>query len=282
MPLSLNTVSTIQALRFQVNAWKMQGLRTALVPTMGALHDGHLELVRKGVRLADRVVVTIFINPKQFGPNEDLATYPRDIQGDLDMLAQVGAHLVFVPDGDEVYPPGFASKVLLEGPALAGLEDRFRPEFFGGVTTVVAKLFNMAHCDYAMFGEKDYQQLMVVTQMARDLNIPTTVIPVETVRAENGLALSSRNAYLSDAELKIAPQMNHLLHVAADHIRDGVEVEKATEKAGKALAAAGFKIDYLEARHANTLAKLKAPSDPVRLLAAGWLGKTRLLDNIPL
>ena len=166
MPLSLNTVSTIQALRFQVNAWKMQGLRTALVPTMGALHEGHLELVRKGVRLADRVVVTIFINPKQFSPNEDLATYPRDIQGDLDMLAQVGAHLVFVPEGEEIYPSGFSTKVTLEGPALAGLEDRFRPEFFGGVTTVVAKLFNMANCDYAMFGEKDYQQLMVVTQMA--------------------------------------------------------------------------------------------------------------------
>ncbi|VAV88130.1 Pantoate--beta-alanine ligase [hydrothermal vent metagenome] len=281
MPLSLNTVSTIEALRFQVNAWKMQGLRTALVPTMGALHEGHLELVRKGVRLADRVVVTIFINPKQFSPNEDLATYPRDIQGDLDMLAQVGAHLVFVPDGDEVYPPGFTSKVLLEGPALAGLEDRFRPDFFGGVTTVVAKLFNMANCDYAMFGEKDYQQLMVVTQMARDLNIPTTVIPVETVRGPGGLALSSRNAYLNKQELELAPEMNRLLHVAANDIRNGIETELATQKAGKVLSTAGFKLDYLEARHANTLAKLKAPSDPIRLLAAGWLGKTRLLDNIP-
>ncbi|MCF6303499.1 MAG: pantoate--beta-alanine ligase [Devosiaceae bacterium] len=281
MPLSLNTVSTIEALRFQVNAWKMQGLRTALVPTMGALHEGHLELVRKGVRLADRVVVTIFINPKQFSPNEDLATYPRDIQGDLDMLAQVGAHLVFVPDGDEVYPPGFTSKVLLKGPALAGLEDRFRPDFFGGVTTVVAKLFNMANCDYAMFGEKDYQQLMVVTQMARDLNIPTTVIPVETVRGPGGLALSSRNAYLNKQELELAPEMNRLLHVAANDIRNGIETELATQKAGKVLSTAGFKLDYLEARHANTLAKLKAPSDPIRLLAAGWLGKTRLLDNIP-
>ncbi len=281
MPLSLNTVSTIQALRFQVNAWKMQGLRTALVPTMGALHEGHLELVRKGVRLADRVVVTIFINPKQFSPNEDLATYPRDIQGDLDMLAQVGAHLVFVPDGDEVYPPGFSSKVLLEGPALAGLEDRFRPDFFGGVTTVVAKLFNMANCDYAMFGEKDYQQLMVVTQMARDLNIPTTVIPVETVRGPGGLALSSRNAYLNKQQLELAPEMNRQLHMAANDIRNGIDADLATKKAGKALTTAGFKLDYLEARHANTLAKLQAPSDPIRLLAAGWLGKTRLLDNIP-
>ena len=281
MPLRLNTVSTIQALRFQVNAWKMQGLRTALVPTMGALHEGHLELVRKGVRLADRVVVTIFVNPKQFGPNEDLSTYPRDIQGDLDMLAEVGAHLVFVPEGDEIYPPGFSTKVFLEGPALAGLEDRFRPDFFGGVTTVVAKLFNMANCDYAMFGEKDYQQLMVVTQMARDLNIPTTVIPVETVRGQGGLALSSRNAYLSKQELKVAPTMNRLLNQAAKQIRDGENADDVTQKAGLELTAAGFKLDYFEARHANTLAKLKAESDPIRLLAAGWLGKTRLLDNIP-
>lgn len=281
MPLSLNTVSTIQALRYQVNNWKMQGLRTALVPTMGALHAGHLELVRKGVRLADRVVVTIFINPKQFGPNEDLSTYPRDIQTDLDMLAEVGAHLVFVPDGDEIYPPGFSSKVFLEGPALAGLEDRFRPDFFGGVTTVVAKLFNMANCDYAMFGEKDYQQLMVVTQMARDLNIPTAVIPVETVRGPGGLALSSRNAYLSEKEMQIAPTMNQLLHAAAKDIRDGIDANQVTKKAGEALIVAGFKLDYFEARHANTLAELQASSDPVRLLAAGWLGKTRLLDNIP-
>ncbi len=281
MPLKLHTVSTIEALRFQVNAWKMQGLRTALVPTMGALHEGHLELVRKGVRLADRVIVTIFINPKQFAPNEDLATYPRDIQGDLDLLENAGAHLVFVPEGEEIYPNGFSTKVLLEGPAQAGLEDRFRPDFFGGVTTVVAKLFNMANCDYAMFGEKDYQQLMVVTQMARDLNIPTTVIPVETVRGDSGLALSSRNAYLNDKEQKIAPIMNQTLHAAASDIRSGMAIEQATIKAEKALSAAGFKPDYFEARHANTLAPIKAKSDPIRLLTAAWLGKTRLLDNIP-
>jgi len=281
MPLTLKTVSTIEALRFQVNAWKMQGLRTALVPTMGALHEGHLELARKGVRLADRVVVTIFVNPKQFGPNEDLATYPRDIQTDLDMLAEVGTHLVFVPEGDEIYPPGFSTKVLLEGPALAGLEDRFRPDFFGGVTTVVAKLFNMAGCDYAMFGEKDYQQLMVVTQMARDLNIPTAVIPVETVRNDAGLALSSRNAYLSKKELGLAPLMNKMLCQAASDINNGMAPGTAALNAGSALTKAGFKLDYFEARHANTLATINAPSDPVRLLAAGWLGKTRLLDNIP-
>lgn len=281
MSRSLKTVTTIEALRYRVNAWKMQGLRTALVPTMGALHEGHLELVRQGVRLADRVVVTVFVNPKQFAPTEDLSTYPRDIQADMGMLSDVGAHLVFTPDTDEIYPPGFSTKVLLEGPALAGLEDRFRPDFFGGVTTVVAKLFNMAGCDYAMFGEKDYQQLMVVTQMARDLNIATSVIPVGTVRGVGGLALSSRNAYLSKTEAKIAPTMNQALYKAAEEINAGVAVDLATKKASNALTSAGFKLDYLEARHANTLAKLDAASDPIRLLAAGWLGKTRLLDNIP-
>lgn len=281
MPQGLNTVSSIEALRFQVNTWKVQGLRTALVPTMGALHKGHLELVHQGVRVADRVIVTIFINPKQFGPKEDLSTYPRDIQGDLDKLQSAGAHLVFVPEGTEVYPSGFATSVSLKGPAIAGLEDRFRPDFFGGVTTVVAKLFNMANCDYAMFGEKDYQQLMVVTQMARDLNMLTTVIPVETIRATSGLALASRNAYLSKNEMKIAPAMNHALSRAAVAIHNGTSPDDAAEIGEQDLIKAGFKLDYFEARHANTLAPIKAKSDPVRLLAAGWLGKTRLLDNVP-
>lgn len=281
MPTGLPTASTIESLRFQVNAWKSQGLRTALVPTMGALHEGHLELVRKGVRSADRVIVTIFVNPKQFGPNEDLETYPRDVAGDLAMLEEAGAHLVFVPEPEEVYPPGYATRVLLEGPALAGLEDRFRPDFFGGVTTVVAKLFNMANCDYAMFGEKDYQQLMIVTQMARDLNMQTTIIPVETVRNEDGLALSSRNAYLDPDELKLAPRLNQNLRRAGREISNGTHPDQATAQAMKKLTTAGFKMDYFEARHANTLAPLAAASDPIRLLCAGWLGKTRLIDNIP-
>jgi len=280
MPTSLHTVTTIEALRFQINAWKVQGLRTALVPTMGALHEGHLELVRRGVRLADRVVVTIFINPKQFAANEDLGTYPRDLEGDLSMLRQAGAHLVFAPVNSEVYPTGFATTVTVEGPAKAGLEDRFRPSFFDGVTTIVAKLFNQAGCDYAMFGEKDYQQMMVVTHMARDLNIATSVIPVETVRSSDGLALSSRNAYLSEKERKTAPLLNQTLEAVASQIRDGVEPGEATAKAVSILTDAGFKVDYLEARHANTLAVLNAKSEPVRLLSAAWLGKTRLLDNI--
>jgi len=280
MPTTLHTVTTIEALRFQINAWKVQGLRTALVPTMGALHEGHLELVRRGVRLADRVVVTIFINPKQFAANEDLGTYPRDLEGDLSMLRKAGAHLVFTPVITEVYPTGFATTVTVEGPAKAGLEDQFRPSFFDGVTTVVAKLFNQAGCDYAMFGEKDYQQMMVVTHMARDLNIATSVIPVETVRSPDGLALSSRNAYLNDEEIKTAPLLNQTLEAVASQIRDGVEPAEATAKAISILTDAGFKVDYLEARHANTLAALDAESEPIRLLTAAWLGKTRLLDNI--
>ena len=280
MPTRLHSVTTIEALRFHINAWKMQGLRTALVPTMGALHEGHLELVHQGVRLADRVVVTIFINPKQFAANEDLSTYPRDVEGDLNMLKEAGAHLVFVPDGAEIYPTGFSTTVSLEGPAKVGLEDRFRPDFFDGVTTIVAKLFNQAGCDYAMFGEKDYQQMMVVTQMARDLNIATSVIPVETVRSSDGLALSSRNAYLSDKQRKLAPLLHQTLQDVASQIRDGIAPEAATAQAVVVLSDAGFKVDYLEARHANNLSALCAVSEPVRLLTAAWLGKTRLLDNI--
>jgi len=280
MPTGLHTVTTIEALRFHINAWKSQGLRTALVPTMGALHEGHLELVRRGVRLADRVVVTIFINPKQFAANEDLDTYPRDVEGDRQMLDEAGADLVFVPHNSEIYPTGFSTTVTLVGPAKAGLEDRFRPGFFDGVTTVVAKLFNQAGCDYAMFGEKDYQQMMVVTQMARDLNIPTSVIPVETVRAKDGLALSSRNAYLSAEERQTAPLLNKVLQDVATQISNGMAADKATKNAITTLSNAGFKVDYLEARHAHTLAELKEPSDPIRLITAAWLGKTRLLDNI--
>jgi len=277
---SLQTVSTIESLRYQVGNWKLQGLRTALVPTMGALHGGHLELVKRGVRHADRVVVTIFVNPKQFGPEEDLDTYPRDIDGDLVMLKEAGANLVFVPEMSEIYPIGFSTKVTLVGPAKAGLEDRFRPDFFDGVTTVVAKLFNQANCDYAVFGEKDYQQLMVVTQMARDLNIATSVIGIETVRANDGLALSSRNAYLSDKERRIAPAIYQTLMAAAREINAGGRPGVVTASAGEKLVQAGIKLDYFEARHANTLAPLAASSDPIRLLTAGWLGKTRLLDNI--
>ena len=279
-PVRLTTVRTVEQLRQRVGAWRAQGLRTALVPTMGALHEGHIRLVEQGIRRADRVIVTIFINPRQFAPTEDLARYPRNEAADIARLKAAGAHLVFAPDGLEMYPPGFATTVSLAGPAKAGLEDRFRRAFFDGVATVVAKLFAQAGCDYAMFGEKDYQQLKVVARMARDLDIATTVIGVDTVREADGLAMSSRNAYLSPAERQIAPLLHGALQSAAEAIQSGRSPDYATRRARAFLKQAGFKVDYVAARNADTLAKLEAPSEPVRLLAAAWLGSTRLIDNI--
>ena len=195
----MEIIGTVEQLRRTIAGWRAQAMRTALVPTMGALHDGHIALVHQALRLADRIVVSIFVNPKQFGAHEDLGKYPRDEAGDRRKLKEAGAHLIYAPATLEMYPEGFATEVALSGPATVGLEDRFRPHFFAGVATAVAKLFIQAGCDYAMFGEKDYQQLKVVTRMAGDLDIPTVVIPVATVRESDGLAMSSRNAYLSRA-----------------------------------------------------------------------------------
>src|SRR5262245_57353578 len=255
-------------------------MRTAVGPTMGALHEGHVALVHQALRLADRVVVTIFVNPRQFAAHEDLGRYPRDELGDRRKLKEAGAHLIYAPATLEMYPEGFATEVTVSGPARVGLEDRFRPHFFLGVATAVAKLFIQAGCDYAMFGEKDYQQLKVVTRMAGDLDIPTVVIPVPTVRESDGLAMSSRNAYLSRAERKLAPLIHRELAKAAATIRQGTVPTQAAASAARALTEAGFRLDYLEARNADTLAELHAMSDPVRLLAAAWLGTTRLIDNV--
>lgn len=279
-PSRLVTVRTVEQLRHHVGQWRAQGLRTAVVPTMGALHDGHLRLVDRAVRRAERVIVTIFINPRQFAPTEDLARYPRNEKADIARLKAAGAHLVFAPDVTQMYPPGFATTVSLAGPAKAGLEDRFRPAFFDGVATVVAKLFLQAGCDYAMFGEKDFQQLKVVTRMARDLDIATTVIGVRTVREADGLAMSSRNAYLSPEEREIAPLLYASLQEAAKAIRAGRSPRYATRRARAALKQAGFAVDYVAARNADTLRPLQDPTEPIRLLAAAKLGTTRLIDNI--
>ena len=273
-------VHDVQQLRYRVERWRNDGLHTAIVPTMGALHDGHLHLVNQALRRADRVVVSIFINPKQFAAGEDLEKYPRDADGDIARLKQAGAHLVYTPSLQTIYPENFATNVVVDGPAKANLEDKYRPHFFDGVATVVAKLLIQAQCDYAMFGEKDYQQLRVVTRMARDLDIPVTVVGVETVRETDGLAMSSRNAYLSATERQIASQLHQDLQKVAKTIRNDGEHDKACNLARRRLSRAGFRMDYLTARNANTLAKLTTPSEPVRLLAAGWLGKTRLIDNI--
>ena len=273
-------VRTVEELRRHMQPWREQGFRTGLVPTMGALHEGHLELVAQGLRRADRIVVTIFVNPAQFGADEDFDLYPRDERADAAKLSQAGGHLVFAPEPREIYPDSFCTTVSVAGPAKAGLEDSFRPHFFDGVTTIVAKLFIQASCDYAMFGEKDYQQLKVVTRMARDLDIATEIVPVPTVREPDGLAMSSRNAYLSAEDRERAPLLHRALGEAAETIRAGTPSAKAAAAAERTLADAGFKVDYVAARNAETLAELREPGDPVRLLAAAWLGGTRLIDNV--
>ncbi|MEM7427217.1 MAG: pantoate--beta-alanine ligase [Pseudomonadota bacterium] len=277
----LSTARTVVDLRKRVARWKRDGRKTAVVPTMGALHEGHLSLVDCALQHADRVVATIFLNPTQFAEGEDLDTYPGSLDTDLAMLRKRKAHLAFVPAVSEMYPAAFSTSVSVKGPAAARLEDRFRPHFFTGVATVVTKLLNQAQCDYAIFGEKDYQQLMTVTQMAQDLDIPTRIIGAETIRETDGLAMSSRNAYLSQEERDLAPRIHETLRQAADSLRDGQAVPGIQRRARASLRKAGFKVDYVEARNAVTLAKPENPAaEPLRLLAAAWLGQTRLIDNI--
>jgi pantoate--beta-alanine ligase len=273
-------VRTVESLRREVARWKADSLSHAIVPTMGALHDGHLELVRQGFQYADRVVVSIFVNPKQFGVNEDLSRYPRDEDGDIEKLASEGVPLIFAPTANEMYSHGFASSVHVEGPAVAQLEDKYRPHFFGGVATVVAKLFIQCQANCAMFGEKDYQQLMVVKRMARDLDIPIKVIGIPTRREEDGMAMSSRNRYLSRSERSQAVAIYKSLEQAAEKIREGKDPQSATRAASRSLTTLGFKVDYVAARNAETLAVPESNEEPIRILAAAWLGKTRLIDNI--
>jgi pantoate--beta-alanine ligase len=271
----------LPALVRKLAQWRTRRERIGLVPTMGALHAGHLALVKRARRRADRVIVSIFVNPAQFAPSEDLKTYPRTFAADVAALARIGAHLVWAPSVDTMYPQGFAMRVVPEGPATVGLEDAFRPHFFAGVATVVAKLFIQCDADVAAFGEKDYQQLKVVTQMARDLDLKTRIIGVPTVRERDGLALSSRNAYLSDSERKTAPTLHRVLVECADKIVRGQSIGGAMTEGRAALAQAGFVVDYLEARNADTLSPVvSAKGGPLRLLVAARLGKTRLIDNI--
>jgi len=271
---------TLTELRRETRRWRAKDLSSAVVPTMGALHDGHLALVEAGLERADRVVVTIFVNPKQFGPSEDFSHYPRDEEGDFAKLTRAGVHLIYTPPPGEIYGPDFTTIVSLAGPAKAGLEDKFRPQFFDGVATVVAKLFIQTGADYAMFGEKDYQQLQVVTRMAKDLDIPIQVVAIATMREADGLAMSSRNRYLSRPERQQAPAIYLSLQQAADKIRQGHDPQSATRAAARSLTTLGFNVDYVTARNAQTLAVPVKPDEPLRLLAAAWLGKTRLIDNM--
>ena len=274
-------IRAIAPLRAWVSRVRAKGETVALVPTMGALHRGHLALVRLVRRRADRVVVSIFVNPTQFGPTEDFSSYPRTWDADTEALSQLSVDAIWAPNIATMYPDGFATRIVPGGPAVAGLEDKFRPHFFGGVCTVVAKLLLQAAPDFATFGEKDYQQLKVVTAMARDLDIPTKIIGLPTIREKDGLALSSRNAYLSADERTIAPTLYRVLQECAAQLKSGQSLAELLGEAEAEIEGAGFSVDYLEARHAATLAKVATMADgPVRLLVAAKLGRTRLIDNI--
>ncbi len=269
-------------LRDYVRSARAGGKSIAFVPTMGALHDGHLELVRQGLAKADICIPYIFLNPKQFAPSEDLASYPKTLDADLQKLESVRATAVYLPHGEDIYPDGFATTIKPCGVALP-LEGEFRPVMFDGVATVVAKMLLQCLPDIALFGEKDYQQLLVIKQLVRDLDIPVIVEGIETVRDENGLALSSRNAYLTAGQYNIAIQLNKILTGMAVAIREGMEIPHAENNAKDALLKAGFeKVDYITARNAATLLPPNKTDTSLRLLAAGHLGRARLIDNIPL
>src|SRR5437762_4560713 len=277
-PLIARTVPT---LRRAVDNLRKRKATIALVPTMGALHDGHVSLVRLARRRASRVVVSIFVNPTQFAPTEDFGAYPRTWKADIAKLAAEDVEIVWQPGVEAMYPEGFATRIAPEGTALAGLEDRFRPHFFGGVATVVGKLFTQCRPDVAIFGEKDFQQLRVVTRMAADLDLGVKVIGSRTVRERDGLAMSSRNVYLSPEQRQAAPTLYRAMKESAKRLKSGEDFAAAMEAGRELIGAAGFALDYFEVRHAETLAPVASMKDgPVRILVAAKLGTTRLIDNI--
>lgn len=280
MSHSVKVVSTVRDLRHVTAEWRRAGKTIALVPTMGALHPGHISLVNEAKQSADKVVVSIFVNPTQFAPHEDLARYPRDEAGDLAKLTGAEADVIWSPSVEEMYPAGFSTSVKA-GSAAADLEGAFRPHHFDGVATVCCKLFNQVTPDVAIFGEKDYQQLSVLRQLVDDLDMPLKLIAASTVREKDGLALSSRNAYLSDKERAIAPALYAVISEAAAKVAAGTPFTVVTTDATASLAGAGFtKVDYVEIRDAATLSAAVSPGKPLRILAAAWLGKTRLIDNV--
>jgi len=277
----VQTVRDLEQLRAAIAAFRAEGLSVALVPTMGALHDGHMALIEAAKTRADRVVASIFVNPMQFSPSEDLARYPRRERADADMLEAAGCALLWLPSVETMYPDGFATTISVSGVS-DGLDGASRPGHFDGVATVVAKLFNQVRPDIAMFGEKDYQQLAVVRRMARDLDLGIEIAGIPTQREEDGVALSSRNIYLSEQEREAARALPRALGIAARDIVGGASVASALEKAVAALAKAGFDpIDYVALCDAETLRPVTTLDRPARLLAAARLGGTRLIDNLP-
>jgi pantoate--beta-alanine ligase len=283
MTQPLPIARSVADLRAQVAAWRAAGERIAMVPTMGALHDGHLSLVRLGKRNAQRVVASVFVNPTQFAPHEDFDAYPRGEARDAGLLAEAECDLLFAPTVGEMYPTGFSTKIRVSGVS-EPLDGQARPHHFEGVATVVAKLLIQCGPDVAIFGEKDYQQLQVIRRLVRDMDLPVEIVGAPTARAEDGLALSSRNAYLSAEERQIAPTISRLLRECGEALRSGTTVADVESQALHELAVAGFgPIDYFEVRNADDLSRLgpgRLDGAPARLLAAAWLGKTRLIDNM--
>ncbi|MEO6382750.1 MAG: pantoate--beta-alanine ligase [Nitrobacter sp.] len=272
---------TLPSLRRALDELRTRRAIVALVPTMGALHDGHMSLVRQAKRRASKVVVSIFVNPTQFAPHEDFGSYPRTWKADMAKLAEARVDLVWNPNADTMYPPGFATRILPEGPATSGLEDRFRPHFFGGVATVVGKLFTQCRPDIAVFGQKDYQQFKVVSRMAADLDLGVKIIGAPIVRERDGLAMSSRNVYLTPEQRAVAPRLHRTMKDAVKRLRNGDDLETVMTDGAITIEDAGFALDYFEARHAETLAPVHSIKDgPVRLLLAAKIGTTRLIDNI--
>ncbi|GJE76280.1 pantoate--beta-alanine ligase [Methylorubrum suomiense] len=271
---------SVDALRAQVATWRRAGERIVLVPTMGALHAGHLALVAHARAMGQRVVVSIFVNPTQFGPNEDFSRYPRDTEADLALLAGAGADAAWLPSVETMYPAGFSTRIE-PGPAAEGLCGTFRPGHFSGVATVVTKLLNQVGPDVALFGEKDFQQLQVIRSVVRDLDMPVTIEGVPTLREADGLALSSRNRYLAPAERAIAPRLHAVLSGIAERLATGAKAAPLMAEGVASLEAAGFgPVQYLEVRDADTLAPVAQVEREARVIAAAYLGGTRLIDNV--
>ncbi|WP_114326268.1 pantoate--beta-alanine ligase [Candidatus Colwellia aromaticivorans] len=281
----MNTVESIKDLRAQVKSWRMQGLTIAFVPTMGNLHDGHLALVNAAHQHADKVIASIFVNPMQFGLSEDIDNYPRTLAQDKASLIKVKTDLLFTPTADIIYPKGVGENSYVEVPNISDLYcGASRPGHFRGVATVVCKLFNLVQPDVACFGSKDYQQLQVIQTMVEDLSMPVDVIPVEIIREKSGLAMSSRNGYLTPEELAIAPALYQALQWLSTELRNSHQprdyaaiIMQASEKIDKA----GLKTDYIYLCHANTLAPVTPNDKNIVILAAAYLGKARLIDNLP-
>ncbi len=279
----IGVARSVKALRARIDGWRAAGESVGLVPTMGALHDGHLSLIRRSNSIARKTVASIFVNPAQFAPNEDFGAYPRQEANDLDLLQKAGCHLAYIPAPEEMYPEGFQTSITVSDVA-QGLCGASRPHFFGGVATVVCKLLNQARPDIAVFGEKDFQQLLVIRRMVKDLNMAVEIVGAPIVREADGLAMSSRNAYLSADHRRIAGALNLVLKRMADVLASGGAVADGIATGRLEIEAAGFdRIDYLDVRSADLLAPMGpgAVEKPSRIFAAVILGKTRLIDNWP-